>query len=215
MGRFRLDQRSAERHGSRPPRRRGTLRPPAPSIVASAAVLIVLVVGLGVVSGAKLGSSVVSDQLGSTEQGGCDPLGATACLLPFPNDFFTVSDRSTPTGRRVNIPASAMPTNAQGVSIDPTEWNRNDGFSPGTPILLHVQAIDVSTSAIAPITDIGSSLRSDAPIVIVDSRSGARVPYWGELDSNDPNPSEQALVIHPAIDLLDGHHYIVALRNLR
>src|ERR1700694_5606869 len=60
----------------------------------------------------------------------CDPLDPTACLLPFPNDFFTVADPSTGTGRRVHLALSAMPRNAAGIAIDPTEWNRNDGFSP-------------------------------------------------------------------------------------
>src|SRR4051812_36413469 len=33
----------------------------------------------------------------------CDPTDPAACLLPFPNDFFTVADPATATGRRVNL----------------------------------------------------------------------------------------------------------------
>jgi hypothetical protein len=146
---------------------------------------------------------------------GCDPLDPTQCLLPYPDDYFTVRDRSTPTGHRVDFPISAMPTNASGVPIDPTAFNRNDGFSPGTPVLLHVNGIDLSQSKIAPITDIGASLDPGAPIVILDARTGQRVAYWAELDANDPNPAEQALIIHAAADYRDGHRYIVALRNLK
>ena len=29
----------------------------------------------------------------------CDPLDPSLCLLPFPNDYFTVADPTTPTGR--------------------------------------------------------------------------------------------------------------------
>jgi hypothetical protein len=145
---------------------------------------------------------------------GCDPIDPTQCLLPYPDDFFTASDRSSPTGRRVAFPLSAMPRNAGGVPIDPTAFNRNDGFSPGTPVILHVNAIDLARSKVAPITDIGSSLNVGAPIVIIDARTGKRVPYWAELDANDPNPAEQALIIHAAADYRDGHRYIVALRNL-
>jgi len=145
---------------------------------------------------------------------GCDPLDPTQCLLPYPDNFFTVRDRSTPTGRRVEFPLAAMPQSASGVSIDPTAFNRNDGFSPGTPVLLHVNGIDLARSKVAPITDIGASLDEAAPIVIIDARTGKRVPYWAELDANDPNPAEQALIIHAAVDYLDGHRYIVALRNL-
>jgi hypothetical protein len=145
----------------------------------------------------------------------CDPLDTTACLLPFPDDYFTVSDPSTPTGRRVDFPVSAMPKSVSGTPIDPTQWNRNDGFSPGSDILVHVPGIDLARSGVAPITDIGSSLRPDSAVVLLDAATGARVPYWGELDANDTNASEQALIIRPAVDFLDGHRYIVALRHLR
>ena len=40
---------------------------------------------------------------------GCDPIDPAACLLPFPNDFFTVADATTDTGRRVNFSPLAMP----------------------------------------------------------------------------------------------------------
>ncbi len=146
---------------------------------------------------------------------GCDPLDPTQCLLPYPDNYFTVRDPSTPTGRRVDFPIADMPQNNVGVPTDPTDLNRNDGFSPGTPILLHVNGIDLAKSGIAPITDMGASLAPDAPIVILDARTGRRVAYWAELDANDPVPSEQALIIHAAADYTDGHRYIVALRNLR
>ena len=151
---------------------------------------------------------------------GCDPLvtqpvTATSCLLPFPDDFLTVHDPSTATGRRVDMPISDMGKNIHGTPIDPTEWNRNDGFSPGTPIILHVQGIDLAKSRVAPITDIGASTRSNAPIVLLDATTGRRVPYWAELDANDSDANEQALLIHPAVNFGDGHHIIVAMRNLR
>ena len=41
------------------------------------------------------------------------------------------SGRGTPTGRRLALAARAMPANKDGVRIDPREWNRADGFSPG------------------------------------------------------------------------------------
>src|SRR5690606_32326666 len=65
----------------------------------------------------------------------CDPLDPAACLLPFPSDRWTVADPTTPTGRRVALPLEAMPRNVLGKPVDPTEWNRNDGFSPGAMLL--------------------------------------------------------------------------------
>ena len=57
---------------------------------------------------------------------GCDELDTSQCLLPFPSNRYAVADESTPTGLRVNIPASSMPANASGVAIDATDWNTND-----------------------------------------------------------------------------------------
>ena len=41
------------------------------------------------------------------------------------------------------------------------------------------------------------------------------MPYWAELDANDSDADEQALLIHPAVNFGDGHHIVVAMRNLR
>src|SRR5690242_9430657 len=35
--------------------------------------------------------------------GRCDPLDPSVCLQPWPNDYFTVPDKSTDTGLRVNL----------------------------------------------------------------------------------------------------------------
>lgn len=146
---------------------------------------------------------------------GCDPIDPTACLLPFPDDWFTVPDASTGTGRRIDFSAAEMPRNSLGVAADPTSWNGNDGFSPGSMLLTDVPGIDLVRSGAAPITDIGASLRPDAPIAIIDTRTGQRWPYWAELDANATEPARQALIVRPARNFLEGHHYVVALRNLR
>ena len=71
---------------------------------------------------------------------GCDVLDAAHCLYPFPSDWFTeAAPANSPqskakggTGRRVAFHRLAMPQNAFGKRVDPTEWNRNDGFSPAS-----------------------------------------------------------------------------------
>ncbi|GGN51505.1 hypothetical protein FHR83_009316 [Actinoplanes campanulatus] len=137
-------------------------------------------------------------------------------LLPFPSDRFTVADRSSPTGRRVHFPAGSLPANVAGTHIDPAEWNRQDGFSPGTPILVHVPGLDPVTSGIAPVTDIGRSLRPDAPIVLLNTRTGQRTPYWAELDAHAADdPARQLLIIRPAVALSEATRYLVVLRGLR
>ncbi|MFG1946686.1 hypothetical protein [Nonomuraea sp. NPDC048826] len=145
---------------------------------------------------------------------GCDPIDPAACLLPFPSDHYTVADRGTATGRRVAFPVEAMPRSAAGVPIDPAAWNRNDGFSPGSMILTLVPGLDLARTGAAPITDIGASLDRDAPIVLLDMKTGERWPYWAELDANAPE-GRRALIVRPARNLAEGHRYAVALRDLR
>ena len=77
---------------------------------------------------------------------GCDALDAAHCLYPFPSDWFTEpapagSPQSVAkggTGRRVALSRLAMPQNAYGRRVDPSEWNRNDGFSPGQLLVTYV-----------------------------------------------------------------------------
>ncbi|XLE00228.1 hypothetical protein QBL21_25050 [Streptomyces sp. 184] len=152
---------------------------------------------------------------GGSDRTGCDPIGPADCLLPFPNDWYTEPDRRTDTGRRVAFEPSAMPANAAGTRIDPAEWNRSDGFSPGSMILAHVPGIDLGETGAAPLTDIGASLDRDAPIVLLDADTGKRHPYWAELDANATDPARQALVVRPARNLAEGHRYVVALRRLK
>ncbi len=157
----------------------------------------------------------------------CEHLDAGGCLLPYPSDHFTVPDDTTASGRRVSFAAESMPVNVEGVPVDPDEWNRDDGFSSGTPIIAVVPGLDPSRSELAPITDIGASLDPTAPIVVLDVDTGARVPYFAELDAGavgtgpvDRTESPQvaddrtALVIRPARNLVHGHRHVVALRNL-
>ncbi|RJL32900.1 hypothetical protein D5H75_14870 [Bailinhaonella thermotolerans] len=145
---------------------------------------------------------------------GCDPIDPGACLLPFPNDHFTVADPATATGRRVAFAERAMPRSAAGTPIAPGEWNRSDGFSPGSMMLALVPGVDLARTGAAPITDIGRSLDRRAPIVLLDLTSGERRPYWAELDAGAP-PERRALIVRPARNLREGHRYAIALRNLR
>src|SRR3954471_8649293 len=143
---------------------------------------------------------------------GCDPIDPSACMLPFPNDFFTKPDRSTPTGRRVAFDLASMPRNVAGKPIDPTDWNRADGFSPGSEIVTYVPGLDLAKTGAVPITDIGAYADRDAPVAVIDAATGRRWPIWTELDRSVDDP---ALLIRPAKNFREGHRYIVALRAMK
>ena len=145
----------------------------------------------------------------------CNPLDHAGCLLPFPNDSFTKADPTTATGRRIDLSPLAMPRNAANRPIDPTELNRNDGWSPGTPILTVVPGLSTARSRIPSEANPGDSLRPDAPIVLLDAKTGQRWPYTAELDTNATDGEQPLLIIRPAVNFPDGHRFVVALRHLR
>ena len=112
--------------------------------------------------------------------GDCDFIGqqeGSLCMLPFPDDFYTVADPSTATGRRIDFDAAAMPANGAGTPIAPGPYNLNDGFSPGQSIVLKVPGLD--TPAALAQTDpvqlnhLGRYAEPDAPVV-VDRRGHRR-----------------------------------------
>jgi hypothetical protein len=146
-----------------------------------------------------------------------DP-GNSVCMLPFPDDYYTVADPSSPTGRRVDFKTEAMPANVEGAHIEAEPYNVSDGFSPGSVILVKVPGIDTTADVramkAAPINHIGKYAKSDAPVVVIDARTGARWPIWVEIDSQASDPANAVLEIHPAVNFTAGDRYIVALRNL-
>src|SRR5687768_7383620 len=77
---------------------------------------------------------------------GCDFTDPSVCLYPWPNNVYTKADPSTPTGRRVDLQQWAMPRNVAGKPIDPTDYNRADGFSPGQMIVTKVPGLDTQAA---------------------------------------------------------------------
>jgi hypothetical protein len=164
----------------------------------------------------------------------CDPIDPAHCMFPFPNDHFTeevaapAADRAAGyTGRRIDFHPLSMPRNRAGVPINPLDYQRNDGFSPGNMVITHVPGLDSQAAfertGAVPITDIGRYDDPDQPVVMIDAETGERHPIWSEIDSNplldpddgEPDPEDVNLLIRPAVNFEEGHRYIVALRNMR
>ena len=167
----------------------------------------------------------------------CDFLDPAVCLQPFPNDYFTVNDASTATGKRLNLQLASMPANKAGVHFDPTDMNRADGFSPGNLITVKIPGLETpaafNNSGLVPIDDLQKYDDPSQAVIVINADTGERQPIWAELDANptsvDPtdeahpgginaNPTNTAdvnLIIRPAKNFDFGGHYIVALRNLR
>jgi hypothetical protein len=144
----------------------------------------------------------------------CDPIDPRNCMLPYPNDWFTKASKSTDTGRILALQRGDMPKNTDGVRIDPTDLDRNDGFSPGQVILTRVPGIDLKKTGAAPITDPSASLSKKAPIMLLNARTRKPQLIFAELDAQAKG-NDVSLLIHPAKSLEDGQRYIVVLRNLK
>jgi hypothetical protein len=141
------------------------------------------------------------------------------CLFPFPSDHYTVPDPNTQTGLRVNLNGASTPANANGVHIDPAGINTSDGFSPGESIVTRVPGLDnqqaFQKTGAVPLTDMDRAFDANQPVVLIDAATGQRQLIFSELDANAGSPANTDLIIRPGRNLLEGHRYIVALRNLK
>jgi hypothetical protein len=173
-------------------------------------VLLLLSAGRG---GASACTDPAALGIDLSQQAFCDPLVPEQCMLPFPNDYFTVADSTSGTHRRIHFTPEGLPKNVSATPLESAELNRSDGFSPGAALIFWMPAADLVRSNAPAINDIGRSLEPDSPIVIIDARNGKRVPLWAERDLLSA-PGSQSLIVRPAIDYTDGRHYIVAVRRL-
>lgn len=195
-------------------------------------------------SGAGIDTQLIAQAAEATLRG-CDLLDPAHCLYPFPSDQFTVAAAAGSvqslaqggTGRRIHFNPLAMPRNVFGKPIDPSEWNRNDGYSPGAMLITYVPnlatvktAAGVPTGPIqgaVPLTDLRRYADADAPILVIDASTGERHPIWAEIDLNaglllpavatqaSPLPKRPTLIIRAAKNFTEGHRYIAVLRSLK
>lgn len=149
----------------------------------------------------------------------CAPYSARPCLFPFPDDRFTVRDARTPTRRRVHLPRAAMPVNLQGRRIGTREYDRADGFSPGSAIIVRVPGVDTSAAVrangLVGLRHLSAAYASRQRVLLLDEATGRRQLIWAELDAQAAAPADASLLIHPGKNLAEGHRFVVVLRGLR
>jgi hypothetical protein len=176
---------------------------------------LMLTAACGVLAVAGLGAGVAVAKPAAD----CQPFAGRPCLFPFPSNLFTRRDRTSHTGLRVKLPATAMPRNTKGSRIGVREYNRNDGFSPGSALVLHIPGLDNQralrrTGAVA-LTNLATTFARRAPVVVIDQATGKRQLIWAELDAQAHGAANTDLMIHPGKNFTEGHTYIAALRFLR
>ena len=125
---------------------------------------------------------------GAAPAADCQPFAAAPCLLPFPNNLFTKPRQPRP-HRPARAPARrprCRPTSRARRSAS-HQYDRNDGFSPGSAIIVHVPGLDnaaafARTGAVGARRTWRAAFAKSQPIVLIDEATGQRQLIWSELD---------------------------------
>ena len=142
----------------------------------------------------------------------CNPLGGNACITPFPSALYEKDDASTPTKRRVEFPAGALPKNFDNIEIDPKLYADQDGWSYSAPMIAAFES-GVDGSNLMDMKHVADSVTDASPTVVLDMSTGELVHHFAELDANSDDSSRQALYIRPIKLLKPGTRYAVAIKK--
>ncbi len=187
----------------------GALRDALPVRVAALAVACLL--GLSLLSASAARAAGTSTT--------CQPYTSTPCLFPFPDNRLTKPERGSATGLQLNLPQAAMPVNTLHTQINAGTYNQNDGFSPGSAILLRIPQLDTQTALnkthAVGLLNLSAYKAKNAPIMVIDEKTGQRQMIYAQLDANATSAATRNLMILPGSNWQDGHTYLVVLRDLR
>lgn len=128
----------------------------------------------------------------------CDDIDAERCLLPWPNDAFTVADPSAETKLRLSVDITRM--NPDDI---PEVFSRADGFSRVSPIVVSfAEALDASTAegSIHLFVE-----QHDSPT------RGAEIPLRVEVVGPTDPEDETVVVADPRVPLDPSSTYVVVV----
>jgi hypothetical protein len=140
------------------------------------------------------------------------------CMMPFPNDFYTRKDSSSPTGKRIAFDNRAMPSNSASQVMQASDYNYSDGFSHGQSIILKVPGVDsaeaIEANDFVGLERLSRYTEASQRAVVIDAETGERWPIWVQVDAKAASDEGRSLMISPATNFDPEGRYIVALRNL-
>lgn len=143
---------------------------------------------------------------------GCDPLVPTYCGFPFPSSVRLADDAATVTGKRVAFTSEMLPRHNR-YKTDPKPWADLDGFSPTGTLLAHFPTATIA--GLPSQDDLGLSVTTASPTIVVDVSTGELVPHFAELDMTARNDDERTFMIRPVVRLKDATRYLVAIRHVK
>lgn len=138
----------------------------------------------------------------------CAPAAVRSCALPYPSDQWTVVDRSTPTGLRLDLPADLIPASVQsalgpGAHLEDVQAGA-DGFSAVGPVVFE---LDRPVDAASLPADGGDVVRA------FDRATGEPVPLRVELtlDSIRQGAPDTIVMAWPQVRWEPGRTYVARL----
>jgi len=144
----------------------------------------------------------------------CDNINLRYCPLPWPSMRYLKPHAKHVTGYRIEYDVKALPKTSKGVELNAEPFKRLDGFSPNTQILtLFAEPVDVK--GMAGKTSIPKSLEKDHPTVLMDLKTGEKIPHWVENDARSDDPKQVLFYIRPAVRLQYNRTYGVAIRGMK
>lgn len=146
---------------------------------------------------------------------GCQPLLSGAeCFLPFPSDFFLVSDDTLPSGSRVAVTGAAKLQTDTGKTADAGDWRVVDGASRIAMPTATLGTAITKKGVVGYFDDPAKTLDADSRTLIIEADTTRFIPHFADLDPRAKTPERQALVLHPLGSLKARTRYVVALQKL-
>ena len=143
----------------------------------------------------------------------CPPIFGDQCLSVWPW-FGLQKPAATKSGASNDLMAKWLPQNNVGKAMDVSAFNRRDGVSPVTPIVI-LPPHTVDPKVLADETKPEGSLASGSATVMVDAATGKRIRHVAELDQNTGDDKRRALLLRSYAPLGYGRVIIVGLtKNL-
>jgi hypothetical protein len=154
------------------------------------------------------------DDAGPAPEGdaACDNLDESACIFPFPSDFFR--KEGGPYGQKAHLDfGPSMPKNDDtGERMNPDAFKVNDGY-PVVPAIAFTLG-DLTLAGAPPLDDIGLSLKKESRTLIIDAESGELMPHWAELDWIAEDAGRRIVQLRVANALKHDRRYVVVVRGL-
>lgn len=142
---------------------------------------------------------------------GCDPLVPELCSLPWPSSYFQVP-AETPSGVQNRFFPDSLPINVDLVRVSGAMLDQFDGFSTGTGLAAYFPGASVDN--LISHVDLDGYLAADVTTVLINTRTGERVPHFAEIDQTTSKVDEQLFLIRPVVPLDNSTRYVVGIRGV-